>query len=165
MKMMLSSGEEAAGFQEARFIYETNLIACAQSMHSVADIISHVIHDSLALEGIDEEIINLKIVNGALQNGPLKERVTRVLGLAHFRYLEDFVNTSKHIRLVDSVYSLDFTGEEEIPYGVRFRSFQRNNRTHKQKWGRDFLEEMKQLSVEYIQLGSAINEHLILEKS
>ncbi len=165
IKMMLSSGEEVKDFHEAQFIYETNIIACAQSMHSVADIISHVIQDSLALEGVDEEKINLKVLKGFLSDSPLKKRITRVLGLAHFRYLQDFVNTSKHIRLVDTEYTLDFTGKEEIPYGVRFREFKRMNRTHRSKWGRKFLDEMKQLSVEYILLGSAINEHLTSAKS
>ena len=159
-KMMFSNGEDASNFREARLVYEANVIACAQAIHSVSDIISHVIHDSLALDGIDEENLCLKDVQRLVPESSLKQTITRVLGLADFRYLQDFVNTSKHVRLVDSQYSVDLTGEDKYPHGVKFRAFVCKGRTHQSKWGEDFLKAMRQISIEYVLLGGALNEHM-----
>ena len=163
--MLFSNGEEALNFREARFIYETNVIACAQSMHSASDIISHVILDSLALNDIDEENLCLKAVQKQVPESGLRQSITRVLGLVSFRYLQDFVNISKHVRLVGSPYTFDLTGEEDIPHGVKFESFKCKSRTHPAKWGEDFLKEMRQLSIEYVQLGCSLNEYMLLVKS
>jgi len=164
-KMMFSNGEEASNFREARFVYETNVIACAQSMHSASDIISHVIVDSLALNDVDEENLCLRAAQKLVPESKLKETITRVLGLVSFRYLQDFVNTSKHVQLVDSQYTLDLTGNEDIPHGVKFKAFECKGRTHPTKWGDDLLKEMRQLSIEYVQIGSSINEYMLLGES
>lgn len=165
MKMMFSNGEEASDFREARFIYEANVIACAQAMHSVADIISHVILDSLALKGVDEETLNLKVVHKALSSGDLKQRIAKVMGMTKFRYLHDFVNTSKHVRLVDAEYNVDLTGTAKHAHGVRFKQFECKGRLHGAKWGEEFLLELRQLSIEYVGLGQELNKHLISNDS
>jgi hypothetical protein len=164
-KMMLTNGEEAADFHEARLIYEANVIACAQAMHSVSDIISHVILDSLAIRDVDDENLDLKTIQRLLPESSLKNRVVRTLGLDYFRYLQDFVNTSKHVRLVGSQYTVDLTGVEKVPHGVKFRQFECKGRLHKEKWGETFLKEMKQLSIEYVHLGCALNDYMVSAKS
>jgi hypothetical protein len=102
IKMVLSTGEEATKYHEAKFIYEANVIACAQAMHSVADIVSHVILDALNIDGLDENYLDLKTIQKHVSNVKLKEKIVRVLGLTSFRYLQDFVNTTKHVSLVES---------------------------------------------------------------
>ena len=62
IKLLLSTGEEANRFYEAKLIYEANLIACAQAIHSISDILSHVIHDSLMLPYVNEDNLNLKLL-------------------------------------------------------------------------------------------------------
>jgi hypothetical protein len=165
VKMMLTNGKEATDFYEARLIYEANVIACAQAMHSVSDIISHVILDSLAIRDADEENLDLKSIQKLLPESLLKSHVVRILGLDYFRYLQDFVNTSKHVRLVGSQYTVDLTGVEKIPHGVKFRQFECKGRPHKEKWGETFLQEMRQLSIEYVHLGCALNDYMVLAKS
>lgn len=157
VKMVLSTGEEASRFYEAILVYEANVIACAQAMHSVADIISHVILDALAIDGLDEEFLNLNSIQKCIPPSGLKCRVVRLSGLKSFRYLQDFVNTTKHVRLVDSEYMVDLTGEEAYSHGIRFKAFKCKKLDHPEKWGSDFLKELKDLSVEYVKLGQEIN--------
>lgn len=61
--------------------------------------------------------------------------MTKVLGLVSFRYLQDFVNTSKHVRVVGSPYMMDLTGEQGVPRRVKFEAFECKSRTHPAKWG------------------------------
>lgn len=143
IKMTLSAGEEASRFHEAIFIYEANITACAQVTRSAADIISHVILDVIAINGVDEENLNLKFIQKHVQSRGLKDKIVRVSGFKSFRYLQDVVNTTKHVRLVESEYTVDLTGKGEHPHGVRFKVFQIQNRYHPAKWGADFLEELK----------------------
>jgi hypothetical protein len=75
VKMMLSTGKEASKLHEARFIYEANVIACAQAMHSVADIISHVILDAIAINGLDEENLCLKSIQKLVPSSELKDKI------------------------------------------------------------------------------------------
>ncbi len=157
VNMILSTGEEASKLHEARLIYEANVIACAQAMHSVTDIISHVILHAIAINGVDEENLCLKSIRKHVPSSGLKDKIVRVSGLKSFRYLQDFVNTTKHIRLVASAYTVDLTGKEEHSHGVRFKAFTCKDRSHPEKWGLDFLEELKQLSIEYVNLWQELN--------
>jgi hypothetical protein len=157
VRMMLSTGEEVSKFNEAKFIYEANVIACAQAMHAVADIISHVILDALAIKGLNEEKLSIQVIQTRVPPGRLKEKIVRVSGLKEFRYLQDFVNTAKHVSLVDSSYTVDLTGREKHPHGIRFKEFECKDRPHPAKWGADFLKELRQLSIEYVNLGQELN--------
>jgi hypothetical protein len=160
IKMILSTGQEASDFNEAKFIYETNVIACAQAIHSISDIISHVILDSVLIENVDEENLDLKAIQKMIPPSKLKQSVVRILGKKSYLYLRDFVNTTKHVRLVGSGYAVDVSGEDKYPNGVKFRGFICKNRDHAAKWGEDFLLELRQLSVDFVDLGQNINDHL-----
>lgn len=160
IKMILSSGQEATNFNEAKFIYEFNVIACSQAMHSVGDIISHVILDAVIIKDIDEENLDLKAIQKMIPPSKLKRSVVRILGMESYLYLRDFVNMTKHVRLVGSGYTVDISGEEEYSNGVKFKAFTCRNREHNHKWGEDFLRELRQLSVEFVKLGQSINEYL-----
>lgn len=160
IKMILSSGKGASNFNDASFIYESNVIACAQTMHSVSDIISHVIHDALFIEDIDEDSIDLKTIQTKIPPSALKSSVVRVLGLKSYLYLKDFVNTTKHIRLVGAAYTVDVAGVDKYPNGMKFRSFTCKDRRHPAKWGEDLLKELNQLSIEFVNLGQDINDYL-----
>jgi len=103
---------------------------------------------------------NLKSIN-KIVNGPLKDGITRFLGLKEFRYLQDFVNTTKHISLVSSSYSVDTTDNGSPGHGVKFKKFKYKNRNHNEKWGHIFLEEQKTISLEYIKIGQLLNNSLI----
>lgn len=61
--------------------------------------------------------------------------MTKVLGLVSFRYLQDFVNTSKHVRVVGSPYMMDLAGEQGVPRGVKFDAFECKGRKHPANWG------------------------------
>ena len=162
VKLILSSGEEASKFREAKLIAEANIIACAQSTHSVSDILSYVIIHSLKLSGIDEKRISISEVNKILSNGALKKQIERLLGLKEYRYLQDFVNTTKHISLVFSEYSVDLQSNDDDAHGIKFKSFSYKDRRHPEKWAEEFVQELRKISIEFVQIGRAINESVRL---
>ncbi|WP_161808459.1 hypothetical protein [Methyloglobulus morosus] len=157
---ILGVGESSRKYRFATLAHESNVIALAHVMHSMTDVFSHVIYDSLNLSGLHEDKLNLSIVSKNLPAGELKDRVVRVLGLQQYNYLNSLVNTSKHIQLVETVYSVDMTGESKIPHGLKFKAFKYKTESHAEKYAQDFLVDMKTLSSEYVLLGSKINVQL-----
>jgi len=158
VKLLLSSGEEASEFHESKLIAEANIIACAQSTHSVSDILSYVIIHSLRLNDIDEQRISISEINKQLPSGGLKTEITNLLGLREYRYLQDFVNTTKHISLVFSRYSVDLQSEDDNAHGIKFKSFTYKDREHPEKWAVEFAKELRNISIVYVQIGRAIND-------
>lgn len=139
-------------------VAEANIIACAQNTHSASDILSHVILHSLRLNNIDEQRISLSEINKILPEGVLRYEITKLLGMKEYCYLKDFVNKTKHISLVFSEYSVDLQSADDDVHGIKFHSFDYNERTHLDKWAVDFVQELRTLSIAYVNIGEAINE-------
>lgn len=158
VELLISTGEEASSFKEAKLISEANIIAYAQSMHSIADILSHVIFHTFRINEIKESDISIKEVNKTLPQGQLKSKVTRLLGLKEFCYLDAFVNITKHVSLVFSNYHVDLREKSEKEHGVRFNAFSYKNRQFNEKWSDKFLKELSILSYQYVDIGNEINE-------
>jgi len=166
VKFILSSGEEATKFYEARLIAEANLIACAQSMHSVSDIFAYVIIHSLKIDGICNKDITLKTVHKHLEASALKDEIIKLLGLREFCYLKDFVNTTKHISLIFSGYNANLEDLDKEEHGLKLSEFsyefkRSEVREYSEKWHDEFLKELNNLSFQYVEIGKEINNYLI----
>ena len=134
---ILSNGEEADRFREAKLVAEANIIVCAQSTHSVSDILSYVIVHALKLGGVDEQRMTLSEINSALPSGILQDRVRGLLGRKEYRYLLDFVNKTKHVSLVFSQYSVNLISQNCNDHGLKFGSFSYKDRTHPRNGARN----------------------------
>lgn len=157
----MSKGHIGQSYYDARLAHESNVIALAHVMHSLSDIFSHVISDSLNILNIDEGSLTLKELQRNLPDGSLKDKIVRILSLKSYEYLNAFVNSSKHIMLPDSTYNIDMTGSEKPQHGLSFSEFEYKRRSFPSKYSSIFLDELKSLSVEFVELGREINMHLI----
>lgn len=158
VKLLLSTGEEASSFNEAKLISEANIIACAQSMHSIADILAHVIFHTFMISEIEEREISINRINRILPQGKLKSKVTRLLGMTEFCYLDAFVNTTKHKSIVFSGYHVDLKENPEKEHGIKFEEFTYKDNQFNEKWDEEFLNELSSLSYQYVDIGNEINE-------
>ncbi len=159
MGLILGANEKSSDFQEARFISEANIIACAHTMHSIADVLAHLINDALALGFDDDELLDLKTANKKLPpNSNLRRQVECLLGMHQFDYLRAFVNTSKHVSLIDSGYHVNL--ENGVKHGILFRKFTYKQREYKAKWSEEFIDDMSAIAKTYQCIGIAINDHL-----
>jgi len=149
-----------------KLVAEANLIACAQSMHSVSDILAYVILHSLKIYDIDEGDLSLNLIQNQLEASTLKDEIIKLLGLKEFCYLKDFVNTTKHISIVFSGYNANIEHVSKQEHGLKFNSFSYQApksskiRNYPEKWHSVFLEELKKLSFQYVKIGQEINRYL-----
>ncbi len=161
------SAEERAALKNTHFKAEAHLIAFAQALHSVADILAGVVYLALDLPGslrieIKPRKLNLNTVTNELA------KVDRASGVVkslrdfaqdqEFRYLSAYVNTTKHRSLVPTTPSV---GLWEGKYGIKIRAFDYNGESCPEKWACDFIEEgfdvIRDCS---FAVGQALNIHL-----
>jgi hypothetical protein len=150
--MAATNTDEGRGFLEAHFCAEAHAIACAQSLHSTADILAQVLHISLNLDGFckPKKLLYLKDVVNCMSRHTIAPSVVAAtnhfLQSDEFRYLSAYVNTTKHISLIKSVYSIHVVpGEEQ--HGLKINAFSYHGDNWQEKWLTDFIvTDFEQLS-------------------
>ena len=158
---MLSRGQGRIAFMDAKIGYEAHVIAYAQAMHSVADILARVVAIALNISPpSSDDDVTFDTLKAAIPPGPLKDSITRLRGLTQFRYMRDFVNQTKHVSLVFSAYSIDLTGNDSRAHGLRFNAFSIGSTMHPHKWGEDFLLDLLEVAKNYVAVGRQLNEFL-----
>lgn len=108
-----------------------NIIACIQSLHSLADIFSHTVYFTLGLNTkqykLDERKINIRSVAHTLKRMTDFSEIAAILDgiIKHdnFVYLDALVNHSKHRSIVGMVLSVDPPADGQPPYALLFEEF------------------------------------------
>lgn len=136
-------------FGIAVFKAEANMIAYAQSIHSLADIYSQIIYVSLNLDKKLEKPIpqmhrSIIKINKAISNIPeftkLHSELNCFLTSNQFEYLNAYVNTTKHRSLIPVKYSVFFEKKIEPTHCFEIERFNYNGSTYKSKYSKEFIE-------------------------
>jgi len=165
--LQVSESKEASNFLEAQFISEANVIAFAQSLHSTADILAHVIYHGLNFESyteghIDENILGLSNVREKLQKLGIDlnilSAIDKFLNSPAFVYLQAYVNTTKHRSLIDSKYSVFLS---DMKHGIIISSFEYKGKKWPEKRADDFTtKDFKVINEGIISIGIEMNNFL-----
>jgi hypothetical protein len=170
----MSGWEEAKPFSKAQLICEAHAIAAAQALHSVTDILSHVVYLGLGLEGTSKPLSvgerSLYSVLRNLEKSGVAPKVTSILRHLStsdtFRYLRAYVNTTKHVSLVKRAFGISLRDEEPNKYGLVIQPFRYEFRGTIEewsiKWMDDFLNEsMLFVSGSAVEVSQALEEFLV----
>lgn len=160
IKALFSNGEDREKFYFACLKYEAHLVAAGYVLHSVSDIIAHVIVRALELEYAEDDRVKLQGLTRLLSHGRLRDRVVALCGLVEYRYLQDFVNINKHMSLVFANYHISTPPGSEGRHGVRFQAFDIDGRHHKEKWGQDLARDFERIATAQVEIGREINRYL-----
>lgn len=169
-----SSSEEADKFIEARVLSEAHIIACAQSLHSTADILAHVVYFGLNLEnnlsnstpmrklGLDQVYKSMCRENFAPH---VVDAIRYLKESPEFSYLSAYVNVTKHRSLVDVTHSISFSSSISR-YGVKILHFEYKGDPYAEKWADDFVfEDRKAIREGIFRIGNQMNKFLEGERS
>ena len=146
-----------------------NIVACVQSMHSLVDILAHVVYFALGKntgsEKLKEQEISLASVVRLLNKAPTLAELANILeGISKhpdFAYLNALVNHSKHRSIVGTVLSVDPPAEGRAPYVLLFDEFTYRDRSYPRRDIKPFLEPTYAcLSQEIVNCGNALNRVL-----
>jgi hypothetical protein len=129
-----TDGERWSELDECLMRVEANAIACAQSIHSIADTLAHVVYFALALnlgsKPLREQDVSFVSVRAVLASVPTRIGVLRSLNVlaseASFAAVEAIVNHSKHRGIVEPRMSIE-PPSSGAPYAFEFGAFTYRN--------------------------------------
>ncbi len=175
--ILVAASPDGAGSHivAAEFMAEAHIIASAQAVHSLCDILSGVVYWSFHLDTVSnppaERRLNLHSIHRTLrdlhQYSNTATLIDAVISSSEFAYLVAYVNTTKHKSLVSSTLTASF--EAKNRNGMRIKEFSYTDRCGKRrkydrKWSHDFLfRENPALRLKLLAIGNSLNEHFKLE--
>ena len=143
-------------------------VACLQSLHAIADILSHAIYFSLNLKSVkslkDGAICIgnvMKLMDGKGEFQSIHENVDALVRSDDYLYLEAAVNLSKHRRVVVPCLPGDWDDSERDTPEIYFMQFTHKEKKYKQRSIKSAVvpiyEEITRL---VIAVGHDVNAHL-----
>jgi hypothetical protein len=148
----------------AALVHEANIIAAIHTVRNYADIFAQLANTLAMPTPLSERDSTFGRVANGLPESALKQGMLELNSSHWFRYLAAFSNISKHRRLLQSKLSVSF---EENVSGLRVEKFsytfnQREGETEFERcWGHDLLEETYTVYRRILELGQALNEHVM----
>lgn len=125
---LFPSPEEWATLDDCLMMVEANMIACAQSIHSILDPLAHVVYfalgKNLGPKPLKEYDINVHSVIAALAaqaptHMEIKCKLETLIKESSFVVLNDIVKSSKHRGIVEPRLSIEPSGRD-VPYIMEF---------------------------------------------
>ncbi len=153
-------------FHTAAVKSEPHLIACAAAVHSLADIMAHVVFIGTGLppDSVAEDRRGLHSVACALKRAKLAPSVVRSLEeLAQsesFRYVHAYVNTTKHRSLVSTQLAMSWGSPGK--QGFKVVEFKYKDSVFPATWFDTVADEYRtSVGALIVGIGSTLNEWLI----
>lgn len=165
-----SSNDEAekSAFEELMTKLGAHTIACVQSVHTLPDILGHMLYFSIGLNRtsvLKEESISAASVGKLLQKNALYSDLAKSLRQLNeegaFDHLSALANHSKHRSIVQPQLNEDHTGFRNDRHEVRFSLFAYKGRVYPAISVKELLEpEYERCSKLVIRAGSDLNQIL-----
>lgn len=144
-----------------------------QSLHSVSDILSHVIYYSLGLNLSQREKINIdyfsiqKLLKFLVEENSyphLSSLIKELIENNEYKYLADVVNHSKHRSIIEPFFNVNLQKSQGEHHEFKFRGFNYKGTTHAPRLVFEFMEpEFDRQSQLIISIGNEANK-IVTEK-
>jgi hypothetical protein len=155
--------ESTDSYRENSFKAKAHLVACIQNMHSVLDILGHVIYYSLNLKTAtrDRDITLNHVFRSISKIAEYRHLEGQLQGLmAHedYRYLNALVNRSKHKSVISPSLNMNMRKPENECKEFAFPHFRHNNRDFQKRLAYEFVEsEFDRQGKRVIEIGTEVN--------
>ena len=155
--------EEREIFEDCKFIARAHILSCIQNMHSMSDILGHVIYYSLNIgKAKKESDISLKCVNdwinGDCELDFLKVTLDEFTKHNDYEYLSALVNHSKHRSIIEPYFNVNLLKKGRDMQEIRFRGFKFKGMEYPSRIVHEFLgSEIDRESILVIKIGNEVN--------
>lgn len=164
--VVAQGGEAARPFREAAFVSEAHLIACAHALHSTGDILAHAAYFA-TLPGptrLPEHRITMPTVMDALRPHATHQAILAGLEAMRtstaFKYVDAYVNVSKHRRLLNLRASVEFD-PAGARHGLRVRPFTYKGDQFPETWSETMTMDYRtELETMIFVVGNELNAFL-----
>lgn len=153
------------GWNRAQFASEAHVEAMAQVLHSMADILAQIINKVALCAKFLEGDVKLSKILKELEKKPqavkIVERINKLQNSDEFGYIDAFVNTIKHRRLLDRVFHLEYGKGKRNDKALCFRKFEYKGNWYGFTWATDIIGPYRNRILELVsEVGNAVNEYV-----
>lgn len=162
--VLMKNSKEGEEFEESKFITRANILSCIQNIHSVSDILSHVIYYSLDLKNAKNEYqISLsnvfKWIEQEEQYKSLAGFIESLIEHKDYKYLSAIVNHSKHRSIVEAYFNVNLRKQGKDMQEIKFREFVFRKKSYSSRHAFEFLtKEFDRESELVVKIGNKLNE-------
>ena len=152
-------------WNKAQFASEAHVEAAAQVLHSMADVLAQIINKVVLCDDLSEYNVSLSSVVAKLKKKDGAHKIVvaidKLQNSTEFRYINAFVNTIKHRRLLDRVYHMEYGENTRNEKAVCFQQFEYKGDCYGFTWAIDIIGPYKSRIFKLIiEIGNAVNEYL-----
>jgi len=144
--ILAGKSEEGARFKKSRFQASAHILACVQSIHSLADTFSHVLYYAFGMnlapsDALKPRNVTTQRVINRLMNNNISEMMYSLIRHENYLYISALNNHSKHRSIVKTSYSFDLKCPDGIKHGLKFSDFMyTEEENYAEKWVNPVLE-------------------------
>jgi hypothetical protein len=154
LKLVFGVGERQKDFAYARRASEAHLLGALLAVRSIYDLFSQVVNFLLLSLPLAERACNIHAVRDALQPGRLRGELDELLASDWFRYVNGFVNLSKHRYMIEHGVNVSFV---DNVVGVQVSGFSYKDDTWPAKSATEVLQGAFEVKNKVVECGRALN--------
>jgi len=144
---------------------EAHIIAAAQALHSMADIIGQIINQVLLCGALPENKVTLYNVLCELNKKAIAPniltKVTKFKNSTEFEYIDAFVNITKHRRVLDTNSHAEYGPDKRNNQGILFKNFIYRNKKFPTTWAKDIVGPYRaKIFKDICDIGNSINSYI-----
>ncbi len=153
-------------WNEAQLASEAHVEALAHVLHSMVDVVAQIINKVILRDELDKDCVSLPRVKAKLKEKDgtqnILSAINKLQNSAEFRYINAFVNTIKHQRILNRVWHAEYGKGKRNQRAVCFKKFEYKGKSYDFTWATDIIEPYRKRIYGYIvKIGNAVNEYLI----
>jgi hypothetical protein len=158
---------ESEDFEIIKLKTQAHIFGFMQSLHSVSDILSHVIFYSIGFNlthttSIPVNHLSINTLVNFLEKANIYPDLTsllkEIIEHSEYKYLADVVNHSKHRSIIKPFFNVNLKKPEGEHHEIKFRNFSFKGALYSQRLVFDFMEpEYDRQSKLIIDIGNKIN--------
>ena len=153
-RLIFSVSKKSDEFNFARIVSEAHLISCLHTARGMWDHFAQLLNLIAVAPPISISKCDISRVVACLPASPLRQQISSTLSSQWYRYVMAFVNTAKHHRLIQHVFSVS---TEENRAGVKVGAFTYESESFPAYWGTEVLEGAIEVKNQVIEAGRLLN--------
>lgn len=154
--------ENPGELRSEKLAAEAHLISCLYSIRSILDIFANLIDALLLDRKVGVEHCDIRRVRDRLPDCAFKAKLSEVMSSDWFKYVNAFINTTKHRQLIRQSSTVSF---EQDRVGIHVDEFKYGGQDFPAFWATDVLEGVSDLANQIVALGKAFNETVEVQAS
>jgi hypothetical protein len=155
LKLVFGASDNQDDYNRARLASEAHVIASLQTVRNEFDIFSQLANGLLLADPLPVSKCDITRVHAKMPPSDLSRRLDEVIASYWFLYVVGFINTAKHRKLVQHIFSVSF---EDNAAGIQVGEFEYEGRSYPKLWVREVLEGAVEAHNAMVDCGRKLND-------